>query len=389
MREFESLPNIRIWTCRRATVSGLSIVLCLIMLGACGSYASGQIPVVQYNLLDVPNAQPARRKLQQPIRFVWDQQALRAGLQNLSKAHRINLWVDRRLDPTQPVSYAPPVGDTSPHDSMLLSRLQQLAAQMNASAGVIENLVYFGPSEHVEQIQRAAVVLHNTISQQDSRLANEARLLKWPELTTPQALLEIIEQQWSIQIEAKLPHDLMHAGELQTPSALATQLTIAAAGFDMEVEMVGHKQFKLVPLQKQSKFQAEYAKASIEADAIAELRRLYPGSQLKCRAARCTATGVANYHFALFAVEAARTAADERRWSLNVPNAPTSALMDRLAAGIGLQVTWDPACTDEHRNRLQVLEIKDASTQELLEKVCAAAGLSFRLEGDQLTLFPK
>lgn len=374
----------------RSFASLSTATLALAIVCALPTWAWSQIPEVKYNLLETSNAQVANRGLHRETSFSWTNQGLRDGLATLSTTFKTSIWLDRRLDPNSSITYLP--AKATGFDGSLLGRLSEVAEPLRAEVGVIENVVYIGPQSSTQRAQRAAVQLHDAISMQDQQLGGQSRLLKWPELATPQSVLEIIESDWKITIHGELPHDLLHEGQLQAATSLATQLTLLVAGFELEVKLVGKRTFELAPLGNEVRWQANYAKAAIAPSELGSLRDKFPSGKLRQNRAGYSVLGPTNFHSQLLAARGRdkRQVASGRAWTLEVKDpTPTEAIIDQLAASLGVQVEWDAGCTAEQRATRQRLKIVEASTDELLRQICDGANLEFKLDDTMLNLKSK
>jgi hypothetical protein len=347
-----------------------------------------KVPEVKFNLLETSMSKVMQRTLRKESSFSWSNQPLSEGLAELAKNYKINIWLDRRLDPNQEVTFAPE--RAAGMNATLAMRFERLGEAIQAQVGVIENVLYFGPIGETERIQRAAVQVHDAISQLDGKLGNESRQLSWAELSTPQSLLANIAKEWSVEIEGSVEHDLMHAGQLQNPTSLATQLAIVAGGFGFEAELTGNRQFRLITMAKKSLWKANYAKSSIDSAAFSKLRTNFPGSQMQqSRSNIVSLIGPTNFHLEMFAMKAGRSSVEflDRNWTFEF-EAPTSAIVDELARNGG-EFEWDAACTAEQRARRQTLKADSISTRDLLKRICDGADLSFTIEGEKIRLAPK
>jgi hypothetical protein len=358
--------------------------------------ARGEEPI-EFNLLTLSSSQAAARTLQSPARLLWDQQPLRDATAGVSQAYAVSIWIDRRIDPTQAVSYTPQtvpeISAIWPQDS-LGAKLEQVLRGAGCGVGLVENVVVAAPPLQLPKMQAAAVRLHDALQRQEERMATEFRPLQWPELCTPQQLLDKIAQQWGITIQGTLPHDLMHAGRLQEPTTLATQLTLVCGGFGQEAVMVGPRTLALQPLSAATRWSANYPKKQLNASSFTAARNAFADSTVRCRNDACTVQGETNFHLAVQAnLPAGRggaAASDSRAtWNFEIANAPVKAIMDSLAAGANLEIKWDPSCTEGQQSQLLSLKVQQASLDELLQQVCEAAGLRFTRQDKQVLLQPK
>lgn len=369
----------------------LSSVLCL-------DSARADEPI-EFNLLTLSSSQTAARSLQLPARFLWDHQPLRDAAAGVSQAYTVSIWIDRRIDPTQPVTYLPQsipeLSATWPQDS-LGARLEQVLRGADCEVGLVENVVVVGPRSELPKLQAAAVRLHDAIQRDDGRLATEFRPLQWSELSTPQQLLDRIAENWGITLQGQLPHDLMHAGRLLEPTTLATQLTLVCGGFGQEAVVVAPRALALRPMSEATSWNANYPKKQLDVAKFATARSQFPDATVRCRNDLCSVQGETNFHMSILADQppprpGARAGATTSRatWNFEIANAPAKAIMESLATGINLEITWDPNCTAEQQSQLLSLKVQQATLDELLEQVCEAAGLKFTRQDKQVLLQPK
>lgn len=359
---------------------------------------------MRYNLCELPSSRSAARTLSKDTSFFWEERPLRDGLQELSATHHISIWLDRRIDPTQAVTFRVTARAS---DRSLRTALRQLAASLPADAALVENVVYIGPRDKVARIQRAAVQLHDTLSRTQEEKGDEAsrnagprvelRPLAWPELSTPTDVLASVAQQWNVQIDAELPHDLFHAGQLQQPCTLATQLALVCGGFDREAKWRGPGRFDLVALQEGDAWQCVYDRRTIPAPMLqptnrAKLMRQYPGSRFRQQGDRCLVIGPTQLHLALLQpVQPKARRADSlesQRWTFEVRNKPAKAVMDNLVASLGLKAEWHADCKPGDLQRLVSFEVTNATVDELLAALAGAGELSIEREAFSVSIKP-
>src|SRR5439155_12786067 len=109
------------------------------------------------------------RQLREIVGVTWQDRALRDGLERLSQAYGVAIFLDRRIDPDQHI-------DFTARDVPLENLWQQIAAAAHAETAVIGSLVYIGPHDTAAQLSTTAAMPRQDIT----RLSNEikARLLK-------------------------------------------------------------------------------------------------------------------------------------------------------------------------------------------------------------------
>lgn len=343
---------------------------------------SADVSAVEFNLFQLPSARLAIGSLQSEARFFWENRPLGDGLQELSQRHRLTIWLDRRIDPTQAVTL-----ETDTEQATLLTGLQGIAEQIEAEIGLVENVAYLCPRGKLQPAQRAAVVLHDTISRQAASSDAQLRDLEWPELATPTSLLKQLESNWQIQIDATLPHDLFHAGRLHQPSALATQLTLLLAPFDKEARCIAPREFVAQPLRDGGIWQANYRASDLHMGRAAELRRQLGGS-LRVNGGIATVTGVTELHLGLLTQIRQRKVSpvdlDKRRWAFEVRNSALEAVLNKLADAIGFQLQWAPEISDAERQQLISFQVTDVSLDRLLAEVASVSALVITRQGNSV-----
>lgn len=340
--------------------------------------------VVLVNMLELPSSRAAQQVLRTPTRIFWEQTPLRTGLQELSQQHGCTIWLDREIDPNQLVTTraAEPQQDASLH-----GRLEYIASMAGAEIGLIENVVYFGPPGRAARLQRAAVELHDVLSQSGGQgrgsnpTAAHTRELDWPELATSTELLEQIESAWQIEFDQRLPHDLFHAGRFLRPTTLATQATVILGGFELEAKWQQGNQFRIIPLQSQTRWQANYPKRDVNLRGLVGFLDKFAGGQCQTRGNICHIRGVTNFHLALLATPPVASQPDvslgskSMRYEFQVVNTQVSVVLASLAQSIGFELQWDEACSDAQRAQLISFQVKQVTLDQLLAEVARSSGL--------------
>lgn len=347
------------------------------------------------NMLELPSSRSAQSVLQTPTRVFWERTPLRSGLQELSRQHACTIWLDRDIDPNQLVTTRAAAAD---QDSSLGGRIAYIAALVGAEAGLIENVVYIGPSGRVAKLQRAAIELHNSLSQitvpQPASSLQPARMreLAWPELATANDLLATIESTWQVEFDQRLPHDLFHAGKFLQPATLATQATVILGGFEREAEWLEDNRLRIIPLQARMQWQASYAKRDVDLRSLVGLIDKYAGGQCHTRGNVCLINGVTNFHLALLTPPRAAARPDvslgsnSLRYEFQVANTPVAVVLESLSQSIGFELQWDKSCTDEQRGQLVSFAVKQVTLDQLLAEVARSSSLRIERRKSMVTV---
>ena len=370
-------------------VSAIAL-LTLTPVGLAQEVAVTDIPIPEdANLLLLPTTTAATRALAQPCDFLWQDQPLRQGLNSLEQSFGISIWLDRRIDPSQLVSFSTRNAEIPSLRGDLRERLSQIASRVEAAAGQIENVVYIGPKDQVAQSQRSAVLLHASLVVRQPELAGKSRELQWPELCSAEELLRIVGDTWNLEIQGTVPHDLLHGGSLLSPTTAATQLSIASAGFASSGELANGR-IQLTPLRDQSDWVGFYSAERVDAtrlrdENLRELQSQFPSGRVtKPKPSRrgdrpfLLIGGPTEFHLALLApvTKSRRNANDTNQvYSFEITNLPVEPVLKQLARDIGFELQWSEACGEAQKSQLISLKIHQARTSELIQQVAKAAGL--------------
>ncbi len=186
---------------------------------------------------------PIFTRLVRPMNSIVDGQPLRDAIESIANQARLNIWLDRRVDPTTPVSLGP-LGPT------VFVALEQLASSRQCVLMPVANVVLIGRAAWVDQTAAAIVSLQLT----DSVAAVE---IVWEDLTTPgDALGRAVGAK--VDIDPDLPHDLwpaVHWREIDRRVAVALIL----AQFDRRPASTGSlSKLTTDPASSAGQFTREY-----------------------------------------------------------------------------------------------------------------------------------
>jgi hypothetical protein len=404
-----------IW--RKSTWDQLLVVLVLwtVMATAClpGRSACAQEDRNRYNLLLLPSSREAMKSLQKSCRL-WTQQPLRSAIQDISQQYGVPIWLDRQIDPTQIVRLG-----QAEQDATVAEELSRLASGTGNCGGLVENVYLIAPPDRLARIQRAAVVLHGQLASSYPELGGTQKALIWPDITSSNEIIELIQQEWGVKIEYELPHDLFYAAELPR-SSLATQLSLLLGGFELQAKMARDKpdvesisagtetvqpgpiDLNVLPLSADHLWQDIYSESlysgKLTAQHRGQLEHRYPGSKIReLPDRRLAVLAETNVHGEIlsmpFSAARARSTGNGRqpakKYSFRVEELlPVEAVLSNLAQSFAMQIEWSEDSTPAHRNRLIQLRVENVSQQELLQEVCNQASLRLDVRGDKIIVSP-
>jgi hypothetical protein len=284
----------------------------------------------------------------------WTGVPLREVAARLSGLGGVAVVVDRRLDPTVPVTLA---ASGEPLDKVL----EAVAAQAGAEVALLAGHARITPASGAARARAGEAIREQEIRGLEpslARLARARRAWAWPDGARPCDLVAAAAADAGIALAGldTLPHDHFPAADLP-PLPLAERLDLVLAHFDARVEWKRNA----APAGQRAAFQI----VPIAATATAPPRT--PPWQLKEAAPRRPPEFATTY-------------------SLKVA-APLDELLAALAKQFGLSLDLDRAALEQlgvSPREIVRLDVKDASREALLDAVLDPLGLGWQIEGKTL-----
>jgi hypothetical protein len=173
-------------------------------------------------------------QLKQQYTIQWQDRPLRPVLARLARETAVATFLDRRIDPDQPLSL-------EVTDIPLNQLHDRIASAVGASACRISAVKYIGPSGIAGKLPSIAAQRRSEAAKMPAdlraRFLNQ-RPLTWPELAQPRDLVAALAEEagLSVNLPEAIPHDLWPAVDL--PSLTWTdRLSLVLAGFDLTFEI--------------------------------------------------------------------------------------------------------------------------------------------------------
>lgn len=344
--------------------------------------------------------------------LAWQGQQLRAGLRQMSTSRQVAILLDRRIDPGQQHSLQ--VRNVS-----LRALLNLIATEADADVSILGNLIYIGPREStarlrtVEEMLSSELVSNNNPTGGTGKLAAppprrsfellQRRTLSWPDLATPQEILDEIARHYSLRIEGieLIPHDLW--GEATIPSGTPTELLLAVlAQFDMSFEWAnGFNEIRLVRMPTAPRIERRFTlKAGTEADIVAELKQRMPALERRVSGRRMTLAGTVEQLEAAEALihpERAKNRPAGRNPGNGITtftfaaDAPLLAFMNTLEKQAGYRFEYDSEALKKSGIRLDKrirLEANQLNATEVFHLMFDAQNIAFKVAGKTVQLTP-
>ncbi len=316
-------------------------------------------------------AQVTAARLTSEFRTAISDKPLRDSLQTIADVLQVNLWLDRAVDPTLPVS-------SSPQARTGYQSITSIAQSAGLQLTVVGNVLLVGRGPWVEQT--AAVILTAPAS-------GKPQDIEWPEPTTPtQAVIAC-----GIENQQPLPHDLWPAVHWRNmDTQIAHQLI--AAQFNLMPSITTPNAYDPLVVAL-SKMPLLYPLGTHAAGLRAAVAKADKHATVKEANAKLLVVGTAAAHLAAVnawlgqanAAAQAKLDLDKTQFSLQLENTAAEQVFRQLASTAGLQLVIDPAAV-ESCHRLVSLNAKDQTLRELCSRIASAVEVSIELTEAALTI---
>lgn len=336
-----------------------------------------------------------RKKLQQRESIAWSGQPLRDALFGFSRAQRIAVLLDRRIDPGQPLEM-----------SLALTPLSEILAAVAAdrSLGVsfVDSVTYLGPPATTHRLRTVIEMRKDELSQLPgaARLVwLQARPWQWADFATPRELLSELSRAGKFEIKNLdlVPHDLWAAADLP-PLGLVERLSLILAQFDYTWRFEpGGAAITIEPLPAEAAVERKYAFGSKGEELAQKLVAALPGATARMVDGKVLVRATIEQHeqIASGVIKSTKTAPagedslEHKTLTLTATNQPVRAILDSLKRQLGLELQIDDAKLTQagiSLDKLVSVKVKDATLDETLKATLAPAGLTFLRKGKKVEI---
>lgn len=356
-----------------------------ILLSATASVACAQHPLSAAEFFQ--QSSRLQRKLDAPLTLEYRDVPLRSALDRLAQSQNIDVWIDRRVDPTQELSL-------DANNQALRQVLSDLATAGQSATTTLGDLVYVGPKEKVGELRTLVALAHQHVHRmppavREGLLRREE--LSLARLTEPREAIAHLVASRGIKLEnpRAIPHDLWPAGRLPALSG-AAQLSVLLAGFDLAWEPgKGDNTLRIVPIPRPVVIERK-----LGGTPPAELQQLLaedPSVKLRQSGGEAWLTARVEQHEGLQAKPSAstrpprrtRTTTERQVYSLTLRDQPVGGLLRQLAAKLNrkLVLSDDLIADGAPLSKRITFAVDQVDLEELLAEIAEQAQLT--IEGDE------
>jgi hypothetical protein len=295
------------------------------------------------------------QQLETPIQSLqWGSNPLRNALGSLARSQRVAIFLDRRVDPEQPI-------DFSIRNEQLRDVIQRLARSLQLGVSRVGSVVYLGPPETanvlggIVELRRSEIRRWPTTT---SKRLLTVQPVAWPELAEPRELILQLARQSQLEVDGleQVPHDLWPAADLP-PLDFAEHLSLLLAGFGLTFEVS-----EAAPRIRLTAMPTSGSGVSADIGSPVERRK-------RDQSAASPKTPPA--------------AGAQVRYTLEVKHQPVGAIAKALAERLELQIDYDPQIRDKLQE-LVSFRVHEVTLDDLLQALFQPAGLTYRIDGGQL-----
>ena len=381
----------------RAAVRGLSGVLALGLIVAAGSSVAGP-PAGQPP--DGWRTGPALAKQLATVlpNASWSNAPLRHVVQSISRAGRLAILIDRRVDPDQRL-------DLTLHDASYEDILRQIAEDRGLGMTVLGPVIYLGPADASARLRTVSLLAHQqarTLPADAERRFLRAARMGWPDFATPRELLSGLAAAEGIRLSGleQVPHDLWAGADLP-PLSLVDRLLLVAVQFDLTLKLSPDgRGVTLVPIPDDVAIVREYPGGRQAHQLAAKWAALAPDCEIEVAGERIVVRGLLEDHERISG--AGRPSARpgprkvkpdraKKRWTVRGAKGPMDRVLEQLAAKLQVEVRIDRQALAEAGISPSVevsFSVREATLDELLRAAVEPAGCTFRRQGSVVEVFP-
>lgn len=308
-------------------------------------------------------ARPSRSEIRSGSRVLqtatihWQKVPLRDAMGRMRSLFDEAVFVDRRIDPNTRIT----LDMTATGAAQVVT---EIAAKHGWGPSRVGGVTYLGPDKVARVLGRVADARKAEVAKlptEERAIFERKRPLKWPRLAEPRELVtELIEKNgWRVVDAELIPHDLWSAGEL-TQLTLVEQLTLLLVGFKLT-------------------FEIQPAERTIRIVDFPDLGGISTVSREPSRQAKEPPQEM-------------QGGATKQVYSLRVAEKPVGAVARQLAKQLDWQIEFDEAAIQAAGLSLDALvsfSVEDVEQDELLDALLRPAGLTFRRDGEQITVVPR
>jgi len=332
--------------------------------------------------------------LKKPIAIFWNEVPLRSALNNLSATQGIPMFLDRRVDPGQPISI-------ETQDTSVGEVIYQLAEESGCGVAWLGDLAYLGPPTQVSNLQILRSQLMDICRKLPRGLNRQwlkGSAFEIPDLGQPGHLLErVLESLGAAEMETAVPHDLWSGGQYGSVRPI-DQVILLTFGFDLWPKFNSSGELTIGPAPSPQEGKTKIRINKSEREQIgAMVRKEYPAVKLSPAGRDLVMEGPPEDLHEL------RSAVLRTRWQTK-PEMPLASSGEKVvsgrikgsigqalntaAKGLSLELSFEPHLRPKLLQQIDI-NVRGVTYRELADRVVKGTGLAVLVRSGELVVFER
>lgn len=341
--------------------------------------------------------QAYRTGLQAPTSVVWNDLPLRQALASLSRATRVDIVLDRRVDPDQLVTF-------SAAQQPLAELLEQLAGQLNVGLSLADSVAYVAPRETATNLRTCVALRKQELAALPGAAKRQWQAIApfaWPDFSTPaDALMALLEpSKISVTNADLLPHDLLATCELP-PLPLFERLSLLLAQFGLTFSYADSgRAVTLVEMPSACRIERRYPGGKSPRTVASDFQSRALDADVRVERNQVVVLARVEDHEILSGKPSRRPkpkAGDDieklRIDRLALVRLPLGGVLENLAKRLRLDLRMDRAAIEGAGVKLDQLitvNVENATVDEMLGATLKSTGLTFNRKDRRVEVFPE
>ena len=321
--------------------------------------------------------------LASPCRVSVSNSSARSAIDQISTGHHLNIWLDRRIDPTTPVRIEPSTESVG-------QALDRLAAALDAEIGFADPVAIIAPHGQAIGIASAILDMRNRLRSGPKHEKMLRRYdIAWQRLTTPNEAGQQIARTWALDEPLpSLPHDLLAEAKLRQLDLPAATILLASGFGKMPASISDAGLTEWQPFDSAIAATLSYPSAKISTELKTALLKIDSSVTLRSSGGLVRVTGSSAVHHAIQKnnfVRAPRpqTEPSVKRFTLRVVGKPAISVLKALCSASGLELETAAASKDRLAGAVG-LDVQDLPVIEIINSICGQVKLTADQRGDQV-----
>ncbi len=337
-------------------------------------------------------AKPLRDRLASPISVEWSAVQFRPALERLSRAQRVAVLIDRRIDPNHRC-------DLDIDEQALSDVFTRLASIAGCGYSQLGPVAYFGPEPAAHQLRTLAALTAqhvNELPPTSRRIWRRTRAWHWDDLASPRQLIQGLATEHGIKLTGMelIPHDLWSAADVP-PLSLAERFLLVTVQFDLtlEIDRAGDSA-RLIRIPAEVALQRRYSGRGNPERIARHYQKLAPTARIEIDGRDILVRGRLEDHERIVGGPASkkdRPPLGTQVFRLKVENVPVARLLDHVSQRMGYAIKIDHVALSEAGLTLDKrvsVDVTDATIDALMKAILEPAGLTHRRQAKTLEVVP-